>query len=75
MSAPDVVGKPIERARAHMEKAGIEVSRVRSIRPPEDWQPRDAHKYDTMQYVVAQREIDNGQAVELDVVQAWVPPE
>lgn len=72
---PDVVGNPLERARERMAEAGLRVAAVSAITPPDDWKPRGPQKYETCEYVVDQRIIEDGTAVELITVQAWLPQE
>lgn len=72
---PDVVGNPLERARERMAKAGLRIATVSAITPPDDWKPRGANNFQTCEYVVDQRLIEDGAAVELITVKAWLPQE
>ena len=75
MHVPDVVGNSLERATTLLQEAGVTISNVSSIEPPSDWKPRDAHDFKTEQYVVMQRMKEQGRAVELVTVPAWLPPD
>lgn len=75
ISAPDVVGNSVSRARQRLEEAGIAVAALRPVKPPPEWRPAVAHNFDVEPYVVCVHPDQEGRNVVLDVVVAWKPRE
>ena len=75
-SIPDVVGTPLARARQLMGDAGVAITGVQTLDTPNDWNPRGpASALQSEPYVIIQHPADDGRAVDLTVVNAWLPPD
>jgi len=59
-----------------MGAAGVTIAGVQTLDIPADWAPRgSAAALKTQPYVIIQHPADDGRAVDLTVVNAWLPPE
>lgn len=59
-----------------MGAAGVTIADVQTLDIPGDWTPRgSATALKTQPYVIIQHPTEDGSAVDLTVVNAWLPPE